>query len=273
VPTSFVVKTLFVLTTINNAGQLAPIDRSEWPAGGGPVFMSSEEYCLMARGRMANPQKYVCQGFTGAASARWAPDGGNDNASEPPPSPDHASIPLGPTEPQVGKLSPRSEPEAKPEPPKPAKKIESKLSTTDWPGMSTNVIHLDDSKGRTNDGCRNYALSIMGKLSLSNIMAAGENTTAGTANIEGHDYVVTVRCEVESKIVFFSAAGPTAANASKALDLFLATWADKKEAAPREQKPTTERDATATPKKLAQQPRRTQTAMFEGSPLTGLFNW
>jgi hypothetical protein len=110
VPTPFVVKTLFVLTTLNSAGQLAPIDRSEWPPGGGPIFMGSETGCLLQRGRMANPQKYVCQGFTGVETARWMPDN-NENASEPPPSPDHAS------------LAPPALAAPKPEP---AKEIESK---------------------------------------------------------------------------------------------------------------------------------------------------
>ena len=44
--TPFVATTLFVLTTLNGAGQLAPIDRSEWPAGGGPIFIGSETGCL-----------------------------------------------------------------------------------------------------------------------------------------------------------------------------------------------------------------------------------
>jgi hypothetical protein len=81
--TPFVATTLFVLTTLNGAGQLAPIDRSEWPAGGGPVFIASEAGCLIQRGRMANPQKYVCQGFRSAPTAQWMPN--NDGAVEPPP--------------------------------------------------------------------------------------------------------------------------------------------------------------------------------------------
>ena len=101
----------------------------------------------------------------------------------------------------------------------------------DWPGMSTNVIRLDGNKNQTNDGCRNYALGIMGKLSFQNIMTAGENTTAGVATIEDHDYVVTVRCQVENKVVLFVAAGLKVEHASKLLDLFLTTWTNNGEPA------------------------------------------
>ena len=55
--TPFVATTLFVLTTLNGAGQLAPIDRSEWPPGGGPIFIGSETGCLIQRGKMANPSR------------------------------------------------------------------------------------------------------------------------------------------------------------------------------------------------------------------------
>ena len=52
--TPFLVKTIFLLCTVNNAGQLAPLSKDEWTAAGlvGPVFLSSEQYCLMARGKM-----------------------------------------------------------------------------------------------------------------------------------------------------------------------------------------------------------------------------
>jgi hypothetical protein len=115
-PTPFVATTLFVLTTLNGAGQLAPIDRSEWPAGGGPIFIGSETGCLIQRGRMANPQKYVCQGFRSAPSAQWMPN--NDGAVEPPPPEvDHANVTV-----------PERKSSLAPEPPKPepAKDIESK---------------------------------------------------------------------------------------------------------------------------------------------------
>jgi hypothetical protein len=90
-PTPFAATTLFVLTTLNNAGQLAPIDRSEWPVGGGPIFIGSEVGCLIQRGKMANAQKYVCQGFRSAPTAQWMPS--NEGAVEPPPADaDHASL-------------------------------------------------------------------------------------------------------------------------------------------------------------------------------------
>ena len=114
-PTPFVVTTLFVLTTLNNAGQLVAVDKSEWPTlGGGPIFLS-ESGCMVGRGKMVNPERYVCQGFRSAPTAQWVPS--NSNAVEPPPADaDHASlvppvaspkaIPRAPGSPKSSQLSP-----------------------------------------------------------------------------------------------------------------------------------------------------------------------
>ena len=103
-------------TTLNGAGQLAPIVRSEWPLGGGPIFIGSETGCLIQRGKMANPSRYVCQGFRSAPSAQWMPS--NEGAVEPPPPEvDHANVTV-----------PERKSSLTPEPtkPEPAKEIESK---------------------------------------------------------------------------------------------------------------------------------------------------
>ncbi len=90
-PTPFVVTTMFMLTVINNAGQLAPLPKEDWPlVGNGPIFFS-ESGCAMARGHLADPTKYVCQGFKSSPTAQWMPN--NANAVEPPPADDHASLP------------------------------------------------------------------------------------------------------------------------------------------------------------------------------------
>jgi hypothetical protein len=104
----------------------------------------------------------------------------------------------------------------------------------DWPAMSSNVIHLEDNKNNSNDGCRNYALKIINQLPLSNVMTSGENTTAATVTIQDHDYLVSVRCQVESKIIFVVVVGADMANSDKALTLFMSAWSpeprpDKKE--------------------------------------------
>jgi hypothetical protein len=131
VPTPFVVTTLFVLTTLNNAGQLVAVDKSEWPTlGGGPIFLS-ESGCMVGRGKMVNPERYVCQGFRSAPSAQWMPS--NEGAVEPPPSPDHASLSVRPPPPVTQSppavVSPKAMPQAPGEsevpPAKPAE-IESK---------------------------------------------------------------------------------------------------------------------------------------------------
>jgi hypothetical protein len=66
-PTPFVTTTFAVLTMLNNAGQLAPVDKALLPAGiNGPIQFNAEA-CAMLRGRMENPEKYVCQVFTSPA--------------------------------------------------------------------------------------------------------------------------------------------------------------------------------------------------------------
>jgi hypothetical protein len=64
VPTQFVTTTFAVLTALNNAGQLAPVDKALLPAGvNGPIQFNAEA-CALLRGKMENPEKYVCQIFT-----------------------------------------------------------------------------------------------------------------------------------------------------------------------------------------------------------------
>ena len=41
--TPFVVTTVFVLTTLNSAGQLAPIDRAEWPPEEAPSSLAARQ--------------------------------------------------------------------------------------------------------------------------------------------------------------------------------------------------------------------------------------
>ena len=99
-------------------------------------------------------------------------------------------------------------------------------NNNDWPAVSTQIIELGDYQQNSNEGCRNHALSVMSNLlSLSNIGVTGNNTTYATIGIQGHDYSLVVRCQVEHKIVFFAIAGPLASNAHKALVLFQEAWA------------------------------------------------
>jgi hypothetical protein len=70
-PTSFAITTFFVIVSLNNAGQLAPVDKSELPApyNIGPIHFS-EGSCLMVRGKMEHPEKYLCQVFTSPAETK-----------------------------------------------------------------------------------------------------------------------------------------------------------------------------------------------------------
>jgi hypothetical protein len=86
-PTNFVVTTFVVLTTLNNAGQLAPVDKAELPAGSAGPIAWNEAQCMLLRGKMSHPEKYVCQPFASAKSTQWTyqPPGSEVAPSEPPP--------------------------------------------------------------------------------------------------------------------------------------------------------------------------------------------
>lgn len=89
-PTSFVSTVFVVLTTLNNAGQLAPVDKSELPTGYTAMLWSTEQ-CMFVRGKMSHPEKYVCQVFKGETSTPWVygqPESGEPTLpSGPPPAP------------------------------------------------------------------------------------------------------------------------------------------------------------------------------------------
>jgi hypothetical protein len=105
-PTTFAVTTFALLTTLNNAGQLALPDKSELPPGIlGPVFWS-EQACNWARGRADHPEKFVCAVFTGPKSTPWvyvAPGSVIPTAEPEPPPPERKSS-----------LTPKGESEAEP---------------------------------------------------------------------------------------------------------------------------------------------------------------
>ena len=78
-PTPFVTTTFAVLTMLNTAGQLAPVDKALIPASAGvsgPIQFNAEA-CALLRGKMENPEKYVCQIFTspGEINLTWQPAG------------------------------------------------------------------------------------------------------------------------------------------------------------------------------------------------------
>ena len=70
--TPFAVTTFFWLTVLDNSGRLAPVPQSELPAPVSTPLMWSEESCLLVRGKMAHPERYVCQKWTGEATSRFS---------------------------------------------------------------------------------------------------------------------------------------------------------------------------------------------------------
>ena len=69
--TPFAVTVFYLLTVTNNAGRLAPITNAELPAPFTSPMSWSEGQCLIMRGKMAQPEKYVCQVFRSAPSTSW----------------------------------------------------------------------------------------------------------------------------------------------------------------------------------------------------------
>jgi hypothetical protein len=72
-PTPFVSTVFVVLTTLNNAGQLAPVDPKTitLPPPYTGVMFWSEQQCMYVRGRIEHPEKYVCQVFRGPKEIDW----------------------------------------------------------------------------------------------------------------------------------------------------------------------------------------------------------
>jgi hypothetical protein len=70
-PTPFANTVFFVITALNTAGQLSAVDKTELPAGITTPIVFSEGQCRMMIGKMANPEKYVCQPFSSPRSTQW----------------------------------------------------------------------------------------------------------------------------------------------------------------------------------------------------------
>jgi hypothetical protein len=70
--TPFAVTTLFILTVLDNSGRLAPVDKSELPTPLTTPISFSEDSCMVTRGKMAHPERYVCQRWTGEAISRFS---------------------------------------------------------------------------------------------------------------------------------------------------------------------------------------------------------
>lgn len=71
--TPFAITVFYLLTMLNNAGQLAPVEKADLPAPYTSPFAFSEGQCFIIRGRMAEPEKYFCQRFASAPEANWKP--------------------------------------------------------------------------------------------------------------------------------------------------------------------------------------------------------
>ena len=63
--TPFAATVLYLLTTMNNSGELAPVDKADLPPPYTTGFSLSEEGCSMMRGKLSHPERYVCQLWRG----------------------------------------------------------------------------------------------------------------------------------------------------------------------------------------------------------------
>jgi hypothetical protein len=84
-PTPFVNTVFYVLVTLNNAGQLAAVEKADMPPGAPGPIAFSEGQCMTWRGKMADPSKFTCQPFTSPKSTAWTPEGATGAVAPPPP--------------------------------------------------------------------------------------------------------------------------------------------------------------------------------------------
>src|ERR1700723_2714881 len=115
-PTTFVYTTFAVITALNGAGQLAPVDKADLPAGTAGPILFTEAQCNFVRGKMEHPEKYVCQVFTSPSETKlvWSAPGFTMPAEAPPAGQQGRLTPQGPLDDvKVGptKLEERDKPE------------------------------------------------------------------------------------------------------------------------------------------------------------------
>jgi hypothetical protein len=72
-PTPFLSTMFVVMTTLNGAGQLAPVDPKvvQPPEPYKGYIFWSVDQCMYVRGKMDHPAKYVCQVFRGPKEIDW----------------------------------------------------------------------------------------------------------------------------------------------------------------------------------------------------------
>jgi hypothetical protein len=93
------------------------------------------------------------------------------------------------------------------------------------PAIITNSIGLDKAKGPFEaDGCRNYALEVMRKLKYENIQLSGGVSLFGIAALDGHRYVIGVRCETDNLLISLVVAGPDYKDAQAIMQSLYGTW-------------------------------------------------
>ena len=73
-PTSFVTSTFVMIVTLNNFGELTPVDKSLLPPPMTSAMMWSVDQCRYTIGKMDHPEKYTCQVFTSPKTTTWTPD-------------------------------------------------------------------------------------------------------------------------------------------------------------------------------------------------------
>jgi hypothetical protein len=111
---------------------------------------------------------------------------------------------------------------AAPSPQRPA------VTETLAPALMTSSITLDKDKGPfTIDGCRTYAINVMGKMKAEHLELAGSNTVFGIASANGHLYSIGIRCEIDNLLISIVGAGPNQSDAAALMTHLNETWFGK----------------------------------------------
>lgn len=93
------------------------------------------------------------------------------------------------------------------------------------PALVTGSIGLDKAKGPfTVDGCQNYAIQVLSKMHAENIQLGGGNTIFGVSPLNGHRYIVSIRCELDNFLISMAVAGVDLKDAEAVINRLDGAW-------------------------------------------------
>jgi hypothetical protein len=97
----------------------------------------------------------------------------------------------------------------------------------DGPALGSNLVYLTDEAiakfKLTQDDCRNHAITTLNKAHGEELDPAKRSVFAFVRNKDDL-YTVTIRCEMDNKVVFFAVAGKDKVGLEEVLAKIMKTW-------------------------------------------------